>query len=90
MSAERETLLPALTAQQTRAMRSFCWGIDGIDDQATDTSAWNEGVRPWPTMGNLVKKGLIETVEWVGHEDGWLYKLTPLGRDYMREVMGRV
>jgi len=71
-------------------MRSFCWGIDGVDDQATDASAWNEGVRPWPTMENLVKKGLIEKVEWVGHEDGWLYQLTPLGRNYMREVMGRV
>ncbi len=79
MSVER------LTKQQARAMRVFLWppGIDGIDPEACDAAVWDRGVRPYPTMANLERKGLVESVGWISAEEGYDYRLTPLGRSYL-------
>jgi predicted ArsR family transcriptional regulator len=78
-----------LTKQQERAMRAFLWPSSprGFDDHAGDLTVWSYGVRPWPTMDNLVAKGLVEAESWNGHEEGWNWQLTDLGRDYMRRLV---
>ena len=78
-----------LTRQQKRAMLAFLWvgGSEGFDTEASDSAVWDVPVRPWPTMQNLAKLGLIESHEWLGPEDGWLWRLTDAGADYMRSVV---
>lgn len=77
-----------LTKRQERAMLAFLWGGPrGFDDEACDGAVWDWGVRPWPTMDNLVTKGLIERDSWNGLEEGWLYRLTDAGRSYMADVV---
>lgn len=72
-------------------MRGFLWqwGRDGYTDEVFDATAWDAGVRPWPTMDNLCEKGLIRPVAWWGPEDGHEYRLTDLGRDYMRRLVDK-
>ena len=86
---ERESLFSSLTKQQQRAMLAFLWsgGPRGFDDEACDGSVWDYGVRPWPTMDNLVAKGLVERDSWYGPEEGWNYRLTDAGREYMAAVV---
>jgi hypothetical protein len=67
-----------LTKQQTRAMCAF-----EFDDEPSDASVWELGVRPWPTMENLVAKGLIERGPWWDKEHGYLYRLTDSGRTFL-------
>lgn len=76
---------PTLTKQQERAMRSFLWR-DGFDNETTDLTVWDYGVRPWPTMENLARKGFVQPVSYGGPEEGWLYRLTDLGRSYMESL----
>ena len=78
-----------LTKQQKRAMLSFLWnaGPDGFDVETSDGAVWDWGVRPWPTMSNLAKLGLVESDSWIGPEEGWLYRLTDAGKAYMRGVV---
>jgi hypothetical protein len=78
-----------LTRQQQRAMLAFLWsaGSEGFDIEASDSAVWDWGVRPWPTMENLSKVGLVESHEWLGPEDGWLWRLTDAGKAYMRTVV---
>ena len=80
---------PRLTPQQVRAMLAFLWsaGTEGFDTEAFDGSVWDWGVRPWPTMGNLVGLGLVERVQWWDEEAGWQYELTDAGKAYMRTVV---
>jgi len=85
------TAFPTLTKRQERAMLAFLYRASarGYDDEATDSSVWDWGVRPWPTMANLRDKGLIEDAGWWGPEDGHLYKLTDLGHAYMTSVVAK-
>jgi hypothetical protein len=78
-----------LTRQQERAMLAFLWsaGAEGFDIEAYDGSVWDQGVRPWPTMDNLVKLGLVERIQWWDEEAGWQYELTDAGKAYMRTVV---
>ena len=78
-----------LTKQQERAMLAFLWnaGSRGFDDEACDGAVWDWGIRPWPTMDNLAAKGLVVCDAWYGPEEGHNWRLTDLGRDYMREVV---
>jgi DNA-binding HxlR family transcriptional regulator len=41
-------------------------------------------------MDNLCTKGLIVRDEWFGSEEGWTYKLTDLGRDFMRALVAEI
>lgn len=70
-------------------MEVFLWpaGREGFDIEAYDSSVWDQGVRPWPTMDNLVKLGLVERVQWWDEEAGWQYELTDAGKAYMRTVV---
>lgn len=72
-------------------MRGFLWayGREGFCVEAYDSTAWDQGVRPWPTMENLCKLGLIERTSWWGPEEGHEYRLTDLGKDYMRHIVAR-
>jgi hypothetical protein len=63
--------LDVLTRQQEQALKAF-----RVDGEAYDGSIWDEGVRPWPTMDNLVKLGYVERVQWWDEEAGWQYELT--------------
>lgn len=65
-----------LTRQQQRALRVFRYD----DGRATDGAVWDEGVRPWPTMDNLVEKGLATRGGWLDPEWGYEYTLTDAGR----------
>lgn len=78
-----------LTKRQKRAMHAFLWagGREGFDTQAYDSSIWDVGVRPWPTAANLQAKGLIESVRWWGSDEGYEYRLTALGCEYMRDLV---
>lgn len=78
-----------LTKAQERAMTAFLWLArpEGFDTEASDSEVWDVPVRPWPTMGNLTKLGLIEAAEWLGSDDGWLWRLTDAGKAYMRTVV---
>ena len=78
-----------LTAQQRRAMRAFLWdaGSRGFDDEACDGAVWDEGVRPWPTISNLERKGLVGADSWYGPDEGWNWRLTDSGRAYMTEIV---
>ena len=78
-----------LTKQQARAMLAFLWsaGSEGFDTEACDMAVWDWNVRPWPTMQNLEKKGLVEADSWCGPEEGWNWRLTEAGKDYMRAVV---
>lgn len=69
-------------------MLAFLWsaGREGFDTHASDMAVWDWGIRPWPTMDNLAAKGLIEAESWGGREEGWTWRLTPDGMDYMRKV----
>jgi hypothetical protein len=71
-----------LTTQQKRAMHAFL-RRDGFDTETTDAAVWDCGVRPWPTMENIAKKGLVVAECWYGSEDGWSWRLTDAGREYM-------
>lgn len=66
-----------LTRQQQLALCSFEGSAEG--EMGSAGACWNEGVRPWPTMDNLVEKGLAVLVEWYDEYEGYLYKLTALG-----------
>lgn len=70
-------------------MLAFLWagGSHGFDDEACDGSVWDWGVRPWPTMDNLVTKGLVTVDGWYGPEEGNHYVLTDAGREYMAAVV---
>jgi hypothetical protein len=89
MASNDQPAAQTLTKQQERAMLAFLWaaGSRGFDDEASDSAVWDWGVRPWPTMGNLAKLGLVESHEWLGPEDGWLWRLTDAGRAYMATVV---
>lgn len=78
-----------LTKQQARAMLAFLWvgGTRGYEDEACDGAIWDWNVRPWPTTDNLIAKGLIEKDSWNGPEEGWCYRLTDSGREYMARVV---
>lgn len=68
-----------LTRQQQRALCSFDGSVEGA--QGSDMGCWEEAVRPWPTMDNLIAKGLCERTErlsWA-EEEGWIYELTAEG-----------
>ncbi len=80
---------PVLTKQQARAMRAFLWR-DTYDEEACDGAVWDRGVRPWPTMDNLAKKGLVTAYSWLGPEEGWLWRLTDLGCAYMVALTSEV
>ena len=70
-------IVKGLTRQQWVAIR---W-MHGEGD-VQEYFLWYEGVRPWPTMANLVAKGLAETVCWEEYsydERGYRRRLTPLG-----------
>lgn len=84
--------IPSVTKRQRQAMRAFLWswGREGYDDSTCDGACWDQGVRPWPTMDNLCTKGLIVRDEWFGSEEGWTYKLTDLGRDFMRALVAEI
>lgn len=70
-----------LTKQQARAMRSF----QGNSYEYTyDDEVAACGVCPWPTMSNLIKKGLIVSYEW-DDETGWTYWPTSEGAAWLRE-----
>lgn len=88
-SDQRNLSALKLTKRQERAMLAFLYKYNerGYDDEATDSAVWDWGVRPWPTMDNLVAKGLIEKAGWWGPEDGHLWKLTDAGRAFMDEIV---
>lgn len=69
----------ALTKQQARAMRTFL--CDG--GETSSGYVWDEGVRPWPTMRNLERKGLCVSVEYLDEDAGYLYSLTTAGADWL-------
>lgn len=68
-----------LTAQQARAMQAF----RGNGGNASGACVCLEGVRPWPTMGNLETKGFCVAVEWLDEDAGWLYVLTSAGAEWL-------
>lgn len=74
-----------MTKQQKRAMRAFLWkyGTDGIDPETCDAAIWDQGVRPWPTMDNLIAQGFVTRVGWISAEEGYDYRLTSSGRSYL-------
>ena len=66
-------------------IREFTWPDDPFE--CTDlTLSIGTGYRPWPTMDNLIDKGLVERVAWEGEHEGWLYALTPAGCVVLREL----
>lgn len=74
-----------LTRQQERALRMF--SVKWPDDIVTDGQCWDDArCRPWPTMDNLIAKGLIEREGWWGEEFGWEYKLTPAGLELLKAL----
>ncbi len=89
MSGHADTI--SLTRQQERAMLAFLWraGSRGFEDETCDSAVWDWGVRPWPTMDNLIAKGLIVADGWYGPEEGHNYRLTDLGRSYMATVVAK-
>ncbi len=70
-----------LTKQQARALRAFLYvySATGIDPETCGAAVWDCGVRPWPTMDNLVAKGLVEMAGWFGPDEGHGYRLTEAG-----------
>jgi hypothetical protein len=69
---------PKLTPQQMRALFAFEGSAEG--DTASEGQCWAAGVRPWPTMWNLVAKGVaVDAGEAHDEEDGYLYALTAAG-----------
>lgn len=76
-----------LTRQQEAALRAF----DGshVGETSSDSACWLEDVRPWPTMDNLIAKGLVERLAWFGPEDGWEYALTEAGARAREVVLAR-
>lgn len=66
-----------LTRQQEAALMSFEESYEG--GEGSDGLCWMEGVRPWPTMSNLVDKGLATWVCWIDEDAGNEYRLTTLG-----------
>jgi hypothetical protein len=67
-----------LTRQQQIALR---WLM--VEGPACEQGLRMEGIRPRPTLFNLVKKGLAENLGWngVGLDDqvGYVFKITPAG-----------
>ena len=61
------------------------------EGDACDWGLWNEGIRPWPTVKNLARKGLVEIVEWgclSDEEQGYVYRLTPAGEAVLDALSG--
>jgi hypothetical protein len=74
-----------LTRQQERAFRLF--DVRWPDDFVTDGQCWDDArCRPWPTMDNLIRKGLIDRDGWVDQDTGWEYKLTPAGLELLKTL----
>lgn len=77
--------LSSLTRQQQAMLGEF-WAANWPECpyQHTDrTLMEGTGYRCWPTMDNLVAKGLVEHVEWEDDDSGWLYRVTPAGLDVL-------
>lgn len=66
-----------LTPQQERALISFEGSIEG--ELGSSRQCWEAGVRPWPTMDNLVEKGLAVHEGWWDEDTGHIYHLTAAG-----------
>ncbi len=71
-----------LTKQQRRALLLWRgWPYDFV----TDGQVWDEARhRPWPTMDNLIAKGLIQRHGWIDEDAGWEYDLTDDGRALLK------
>ena len=79
-----DPLLPKLSSltRQQRAMLSEFWASNWPECpyEHTDGSLMEgTGYRAWPTMDNLVAKGLVARVGWEDDYSGWLYRVTPAG-----------
>ena len=68
----------ALTRQQRIALRWL-----RAEGEACEQGLWMEGVRPRPTLFNLVKKGLAENLGWNGtgcdDQVGYRFRITLAG-----------
>lgn len=67
-----------LTHQQAHILQEFRPASDPHEQTSETLSIC--GVREWPTCDNLIALGLLDRVEWLGNDEGWLYRLTPAGR----------
>lgn len=80
--------LTGLTRQQAAMLREF-WASNWPEcpyEHTDMTLMEGTGYRCWPTMDNLVAKGLVERVEWEDDYSGWLYRVTPAGHRILADA----
>lgn len=76
----RVSLLAPLTRQQQHAL---LWVYREGGEPNDCFLRFETGVRPWPTLANLARKGLVEIVRWEeinGDEYGFCWRLTDDGK----------